>query len=221
MRLEPVLADTMYGFVTAMILSLGGFVILMTLSPVLTMLALLPVPLALNIMVRIGRVARPTFYKEVHREGAISARVQDHVSGIRKIQILNQKGQTGRIFGRFSNMLARRQIWSRTMISPFEPAIKAMMALSTALVILVEARLALADQIAVADLVAFILFKASLYQPLFVLGAAVENFRQGAASLKRVTDILDTTPEVEETPAAQSMVHGTIRENIRFGMADT
>ncbi|MEM7732842.1 MAG: ABC transporter ATP-binding protein [Pseudomonadota bacterium] len=219
MRLEPVLADTIYGFVTALILSLGVFVILMTLSPLLTLLAVAPLPLALYIMIRIGKVARPTFYKEVSREGELSALVQDHVSGIREIQIFNQEHQAGRVFGRFSDMLARRQIWSRTVISPFEPVIKAMMGLSTALVILVGARMALAGQILVADLVAFILYNAALFQPLFVLGGAVENYRRGTASMKRVSDILDTRPEVGDAEDAQPMgrARGALRlSNVGF-----
>ncbi|MEO0371937.1 MAG: ABC transporter transmembrane domain-containing protein, partial [Pseudomonadota bacterium] len=62
MRLEPGLADTIYGFVTALILAVGG-IILLTLSRLLTFLALASLPVAHYIMARIGREAAPRSLK--------------------------------------------------------------------------------------------------------------------------------------------------------------
>lgn len=205
MKLEPILADTVYGFVTASILSFGVCLILLALSPLLTVLALSPLPLALFIMSRIGRVAIPTFNKEANREGDLSALVQDHIGGIRDIQVFNQEPQSGRFFARFSQALTRRQIWSRTVIAPFFPAIHAMMGISSALVLVVGGRMALRGEIAVADLVAFIIYAATLFQPLFVLGGAVESYRRGTASLKRVMNVLDTGSEVVEAEDARPL----------------
>ncbi|MEM9786539.1 MAG: ABC transporter transmembrane domain-containing protein, partial [Pseudomonadota bacterium] len=198
LKLEPVIADAVYGFVVSTILSLGILIILFNLSPLLTLLALIPLPFALVIMAYVGRKAIPSFDNEADREGQLAALVQDHVSGIREIQIFNQEVQTRQRFQRKSDFLARRQIRSRTLIAPFDPAVEGAIGVSTALVVLVGGRMALAGQIAVADLVAFILYIVTLYQPLFTVVQATEAVQRGLSGLKRVNDLLDTQPDVAD-----------------------
>ncbi len=198
LKLEPVIADAVYGFVVSIILSLGILIILFNFSPVLTLLALIPLPVTLIIMFSVGRKAIPSFDNEADREGDLAALVQDHVSGIREIQIFNQEVATLRRFMRKSDFLARRQIRSRTLIAPFDPAVEGAIGVSTALVVLVGGRMALAGDLAVADLVAFILYIVSLYQPLFTVVEATEAVQRGLSSLKRVNDLLDTQPEVAD-----------------------
>ena len=70
--------------------------------------------------------------------------------------------------------------------------------MSTALVILVGGRLALEGEIAVADLVAFILYIVTLYQPLFTVVQSAENVQCGMAGLRRVNALLDTQPDVAD-----------------------
>ncbi|MEL6992836.1 MAG: ABC transporter ATP-binding protein, partial [Pseudomonadota bacterium] len=204
LKLEPVIADAVYGFVVSMILSFGILIILFNLSPLLTLLALIPLPFALAIMAYVGRKAIPSFDNEADREGQLAALVQDHVSGIREIQIFNQEAQTRQRFQRKSHFLARRQIRSRTLIAPFDPAVEGAIGVSTALVVLVGGRMALAGEIAVADLVAFILYIVTLYQPLFTVVQATEAVQRGLSGLKRVNDLLDTQPDVADpvTPTA-------------------
>ncbi len=205
LKLEPVIADAVYGFVVSIILSLGILIILFNLSPVLTLLALIPLPVALFIMFSVGSKAIPSFDNEADREGDLAALVQDHVSGIREIQIFNQEAATLRRFMRKSDFLARRQIRSRTLIAPFDPAVEGAIGVSTALVVLVGGRMALAGDLAVADLVAFILYIVTLYQPLFTVVEATEAVQRGLSSLKRVNDLLDTQPEVANPVTPRSL----------------
>ncbi|WP_247227982.1 ABC transporter ATP-binding protein [Yoonia sp. F2084L] len=205
LKLEPVIADAVYGFVVSIILSLGILIILFNLSPVLTLLALIPLPVALIIMFFVGRKAIPSFDNEADREGDLAALVQDHVSGIREIQIFNQEAAAQRRFMRKSDFLARRQIRSRTLIAPFDPAVEGAIGVSTALVVLVGGRMALAGELAVADLVAFILYIVTLYQPLFTVVEATEAVQRGLSSLKRVNDLLDTQPGVADPVTPRSL----------------
>ncbi|MEM1302733.1 MAG: ABC transporter ATP-binding protein [Pseudomonadota bacterium] len=205
LRLEPVIADAVYGFVVSMILSVGIFIILLALSPILTLMALLPLPFAILAMTRIGRKAIPSFDTEANREGDLSALVQDHISGIREIQIFGQQPLAKHVFGRKSAALARRQIRSRFLIAGFDPAVEGAIGVSTALVILVGGRMALQGQLAVADLVAFILYIVTLYQPLFSVVQAAENVQRGVAGFKRVAAVLDTEPDVDDAPDARPL----------------
>ncbi|MEM8591177.1 MAG: ABC transporter ATP-binding protein [Pseudomonadota bacterium] len=219
LRLEPVIADAVYGFVVSMILSLGILIILLTLSPLLTLLALLPLPITLFVMAKIGKKAIPSFDSEADREGELAALVQDHVSGIREIQVFNGQHATQERFMRKSAVLARRQIRSRFLIAGFDPAVEGAIGVSTALVILVGGRMALQGQLQVADLVAFILYIVTLYQPLYSVVSAAENVQRGMAGLKRVTTLLETEPEVADKPNALRLARaeGLIRiEDISF-----
>ncbi|MEM6587337.1 MAG: ABC transporter transmembrane domain-containing protein [Pseudomonadota bacterium] len=203
MRLEPIIADTFYSFVISSILAIGVFIILMVLSPTLTLLALIPLPVTFLLMRKLAFKAMPSFEKEANREGNLNALVQDHVSGVREIQVFNQERSALRAFEQFSGMLTRRQIRSRTLVSPFQTMISTMMGVASAIVVLVGGRMALEGKIAVADIVAFLIYITSLYQPLFVIGGAIEAYRRGTASLARVVEVLDTPPDVDDKPDAK------------------
>ena len=205
LKLEPVIADAVYGFVVSVILALGILVVLFNLSPLLTLLALAPLPVAIFIMVKIGRKAVPSFDDEAEREGDLAALVQDHVSGIREIQVFNQEADTRRRFLRKSDFLARRQIRSRSLIAPFDPAVEGANGVSTALVVFVGGRMALNGTLLVADLVAFILYIVTLYQPLYSVVQATESVQRGLSSLKRVNDLLDTAPDVADPEQALTL----------------
>ena len=220
LKLEPVIADAVYGFVVSVILALGILVVLFNLSPLLTLLALAPLPVAIFIMVKIGRKAVPSFDDEAEREGDLAALVQDHVSGIREIQVFNQEADSRRRFLRKSDFLARRQIRSRSLIAPFDPAVEGAIGVSTALVVFVGGRMALNGTLLVADLVAFILYIVTLYQPLYSVVQATESVQRGLSSLKRVNDLLDTAPDVADPEQALTLTdprHAQITfDNVSF-----
>ncbi|MEL6466446.1 MAG: ABC transporter transmembrane domain-containing protein [Pseudomonadota bacterium] len=167
LKLEPILADAFLEFFTAALLSIGILIILLLISPLLTLVVLAPLVAAIFIIKHFGTRAMRSFDSEAHREGQLVALVQDHVSGIKETQIFNRETYLRSLFQKRSSLLAKRQIRSRTLMSGFFPTIEGAAGLSTALVVLVGGILAFDGTLTTAQVVAFILYIVYLYEPLY------------------------------------------------------
>ncbi len=205
LALEPLIADAVYGFVTSILMAIGVLVVLASLSPGLALLALLPLPLTGLAVLRVGRHIQPAFETEADREGELSALTQDQVSGIREIQVFTREDAERARFAALSGLLTLSQIRARRLMAGFDPLVEGATGLSTALVVMVGGQMALRGTLPVEDLVAFILYIAALYQPLYSVVDAAEAVQKGLASLSRIGAVLDEAPAVADRPGAAAL----------------
>lgn len=211
-EMEPLLADAVYGFVVSTLIGLGVFIVLLTISPLLAVLAILPLPFALWGVWRLGGLAQQAFDREGRLFGSTSALAQDQVAGMREIQIFNREAAEARRFAAASQDLASAQMHARKVMAGFEPLVEGAAGLSTAAVVLIGGQMALAGQIAVGDLVAFVLYIAAIYLPLHSVAGAAESFQKSLASLARIGEVLAHEPEVADPP--QGLALGRARGEI-------
>ena len=202
LKLEPILADAILEFVIAALLSVGISVVLFVISPLLTLVVLVPLVVAIWIISVVGRRAVRSFDNEAHREGQLVALVQDHVSGIKETQVFNREAHLRGLFEKRSSTLTKRQIRSRTLMAGFFPTIEGAAGISTALVVLIGGHMALNGELAVASLVAFVLYIVYLYEPLYTAMNAAENVQTGVSAMKRITEFLDTKAEIRDATDA-------------------
>ncbi|NJK82199.1 MAG: ABC transporter ATP-binding protein [Chloroflexaceae bacterium] len=217
---EPVIADAVYDFLVSLLLAGGIIVILLQLNPGLTLLALLPVPFAFVAVLVIGRPMTEAFRREGEYSGEMSALVQDNVSGIREIQIFNRERQELARVRDMSHRYTRQSIRARKLTAMLFPAIEGASGISTVLVIWFGGQQALQGTLAVEDLVAFVLYLATFYQPLWTLLDVVESLQRGIASVNRIGDVLQLQPDIADPPNGLNpgrMRGAVVLENVTFG----
>jgi ATP-binding cassette, subfamily B, bacterial len=197
---EPIVADAVFGFLVSILLAIGVVIILLTLDPVLTLIALLPMTLAVVGMVVLSRPIVTAFKREADRSGELSALVQDNVSGIKEIQIFNRERQEYRRVHDTSKSYAEDQVYARKLSALLFPIIEGTMGLSTVLIVWFGGQRALNGSLNVEDVVAFVLYLVTLYQPLWTVIGATEVFQRGVASLNRIDEVLKMQPNVAESP---------------------
>jgi len=79
-------------------------------------------------------------------------------------------------------------------------------------------RSALAGDIPVADLVAFVLYLIIFYQPIVLVSQLSEYTQRAVASAGRIAEVLDTHPDVEDPPSGKDP--GRLRGEVRFESVD-
>lgn len=223
-NLEPVLADVMYDFVVSALLAVGIVVILFTLEPTLTLLAFLPVPFVVAGVWLLRRPINRAFEAEAARVGEVSALVQDNLSGVREIQVFGREHFEGARLSGLSRRLAGEQIRARKLVASLYPLIEGATGLSTVLVVWFGGQRALSGELPVEDLVAFILYLGTFYQPLWSLADVEEAFEKGAASVGRIFEVLNTRPSVADPEDGLELgrVRGELRlEGVGFAYRDT
>lgn len=221
--MEPLLADSVYGFVSAAVVAIGVFVIVMVIAPPLALAAVLPLPVAMIYILWQAQRIAPAFAEESARFAALSADVQDHIGGMAEIQSFARERTMRTALSRGSRRLARREIGNRTLMARFDPAVDGATGLAIALVVWSGAAGLATGRVDIADLVAVLLFVTALYQPLYVLVGAAEATQKSLAAMRRVDDVLSTEPAIADRPGARDPrpVRGEIAfEHLTFGYGD-
>ena len=149
--------------------------------------------------------------------------MQDNVTGIRDIQLATCEAHESERVGRLAGILAWWQIRSRRYIAGLYPLVEGATGVSIVLVVGIGGARALEGTLAVADLVAFVLYLGMLYQPLWMVADVGEALERGVASLGRIREVLDTEPAARDPddPAEPGTIRGELRfERVSFAYRD-
>ena len=84
------------------------------------------------------------------------------------------------------------------MSNAFHPSIEFVSGIGTVIIIFFGGRLALANDLALEDLVAFLLYLGTFYQPITSFGMLNEGIQHALASAERVLEILNEEPEIKD-----------------------
>jgi ABC-type multidrug transport system fused ATPase/permease subunit len=179
--------------------------VLLWLNPRLAGVALLPVPLMAVLLVRFMRQVRPLQRATRDRLGAVSARLQDNLSGIRVIKAFSQECRESRrwrdrVASHHGAQLTALRVWGR-----YNPSLALLNGLGGVMVLGVGARMVMAGQLTLGALFAFLSYVAMFYQPIRALVTVSETLQSALATSERLFEILDEAPDVQDAPDAAAL----------------
>jgi ATP-binding cassette, subfamily B, bacterial len=213
-NIEPLIADIVYEFVVSALLMIGTTAVLLLLDARLALIALIPLPFLIAIQLKLHRPIFAAFGRELEKLGSLSALVQDNIAGMKEIQIFNRERQEfGRVSG-LSHHYAQDQIYARKLIAMLQPLVAGATGLSIVLVVWFGGRSVVQGRLAVEDLVAFVLYLITFYQPVQMLIDVSEGLQLGLASARRIHEVLRIQPDVEDPQ--NGIDPGRVRGKIRF-----
>ncbi|MEM8857276.1 MAG: ABC transporter ATP-binding protein [Chloroflexota bacterium] len=197
-NLEPLIADVVYDVLVSVLLAVGVIIILVAIDPLLTLLAFLPLPIALTIIWFLRKPAIAVFKAEAEDSGEVSGLVQDNLAGIRDIQIYNRESLELERVVSISRRLATHQIKARRIIAGMFPVVEGANALSTVIAVGVGGLATLSGRLEIEDVIAFVLYLTGIYQPLWKLAGISEFLERANASLGRIREVLTLEPKVAD-----------------------
>jgi subfamily B ATP-binding cassette protein MsbA len=172
------------------------------LNPILTLLALVVVPGLLGLAAWFGKRIRRSFRAARDARGELSGMLQDNISGIREIQaFVREEDQFGRYSQQNVAVMVKNLAVAR-LFSFFRPAVGFLTSIGTALVLLYGGVLLSRAQLGAGDVVAFVMYANLLYLPVMQLSMMWDGVQRAVAAAERVFEVLDTRPEIEDTPDA-------------------
>jgi len=174
-------------------------------SPILTGLVLVPMPLiAVSARVFSRRMHRR--YQSVQASFAdLTEAVRERLAGIRLIKAHNRQAlETARVQAASAAYLDENLRLVK-ITGAFFPMMLLLTNLSMALVIFFGGRLVIRFAITPGDFVAFISYLALLTWPMMALGWVTNLIQRGRASLDRVNAILETRPAILDAPDARPL----------------
>lgn len=202
MAFGPALAMTINGLVLSTIAIIAMF---RSVNPSLTLLALMPIPIIVIVMFKIGGLVQLRFKKVQESFGAISDRVQENISGIRVIKSYVQEAQEVANFDVLNERIKQSNIKMVRVSSVLSPMIEICFGISFMLNLIYGSSLVRSGVISLGDFVAFNGYLAMIMAPVVSVGRVINLTQKGMASYKRLEEIFQEGTEISEEEADKAL----------------
>ena len=193
-----------------------SLVFMLSISPRLTLLAFLPLPVFSIVVQHFGRRIHERFERIQAMYSDISARAQENFSGARLIRAYVQEEAEIELFERENEEYIRRSLRLVRLMGMLWPSLQALLGVAIIIVLFVGGRLVIQHRINVGDFAAFNTNMVQLAWPVIALGWVINIFQRGTASLGRIANILATKPGVTDADVPASGAPQEIRGEIEF-----
>jgi len=192
-----------------------GIVIMVKISPMLTLWVLLPIPILAVAVRYFGKVIHELFEKIQAMLATLSARAQENLTGVRVIRAYGQEEAEIKAFDGPNREYVARNMRMISTWSMFFPALTALLGATFLIVLWKGSALVLDRRITLGDFVAFQQFLGLLTFPMIALGWVTNIFERGAASMGRLNYVLHAEASINDAEA-RPLDGGEIRGEIEF-----
>jgi ATP-binding cassette, subfamily B, multidrug efflux pump len=197
--------------------SIGALYFLLRISPRLTLVALVPLPLASILVQSLGRKIHERFERIQAMYSEISAQAQENFSGARLVRAFAQEQAQIAAFERSNKENIRRGLRLVQLMGMLWPTLEFVLGLAMAITLLVGGHEVLSHRISIGDFVAFNTYMVMLTWPVIALGWVVNLWQRGTASVVRIDELLSDKPTIDNAEADPSLPAGLIlRGDIEF-----
>ena len=173
-------------------------VILLTIDPVLTLLALGSLPFLNVLATRFSRRLHPAVMGIQQESAELAAVVEETVAGVRVVKGFGaERVQAARLSVEADDVF-RESMAAARVRARFAPALDLLPNIGLIATLGYGGHQVIEGQLLLGELVAFNLYVVMLIWPLRMLGNIIAQGQRSAASAERVFDILSTAPEIAE-----------------------
>ncbi|HET9967015.1 MAG TPA: ABC transporter ATP-binding protein [Streptosporangiaceae bacterium] len=202
------------------ILFILSLVIMLVLSPVLTLVTVLVAPALWIIALASRRKLFPASWDAQQQSGEVAGVVDEAIGGVRVVKGFGQEQQEQqRLEAASQNLFASRLRMIR-ITARYNPALTAIPSLGIVGVLALGGWLALHGSITLGTFLAFSAYLAQMTGPVRMLTYMVTLGQEARASVIRVFDIIDSRPVITDQPGAVDLpaeAAGLSFEKVKFG----
>jgi ATP-binding cassette subfamily B protein len=213
-NLAQSLQQTMSQMLSSVLLLVGVAIMMLTISPLLAVIAFITVPVSLWSMKVIGGRARPRFIAQWRNTGILNGQIEETFTGHAIVKAFGRQKEVEERFRSTNDQLFDASFGAQFMSSLMQPSTMFLGNVQYVLVAVVGGLRVSSGAISVGDVQAFIQYSRQFSMPLTQLASMMNVFQSGIASLERVLELLDAD-EQSPDPAVREGV-GAPRGRVAF-----
>ncbi|GCD83216.1 ABC transporter transmembrane domain-containing protein [Parageobacillus thermoglucosidasius] len=186
-------------------LMLGGFVLAtmaFTISWKLTIISLLPMPVMAIATSRYGTLLHQRFFKAQEAFSSLNGKVQESINGIRVIKAFGYEQDDIESFRAQSEDVVAKNMAVARIDALFDPTISLLVGISFFLAVTFGAKMVLAGELTIGELVSFTAYLGLFIWPMLAFGWLFNIVERGRASYDRVRQLLAEKEEILEAENA-------------------
>ena len=206
--------------ITSVSTVIGVFIMMLTISPLMTMIAIIILPISVALMGIIIKKSQRFFKQQQEYVGHINGQVEEVYGGHTVIKAFNKEETTLKEFHE-TNELLYKSAWKAQFFSGLmQPVMMFVGNLGYVGVAISGAALAIRGTITIGDIQAFIQYVKNFTQPIQQVAQVTNMMQQMAAAAERVFELLEEEEEVQvvEHPASVEDIKGEVDfRHVKFG----
>lgn len=205
--------------VISLIKIIGAFVIMMCISPVLTLSAFALVPVMLAYAYFFNGKMKRAFKRNREKISDINSQIEDNLSGIRVVKSFANEDIEKEKFKKGNRGFLSAKKNSYFYMGGYHAGLSSFSLLITILVLMTGAVFISSGKTEVTDLITFLLYINVLTEPIKTLIDFTEQFQNGYTGFERFVEIMSIEPDIADGEDAQEMsdIMGTVDfDNVSF-----
>ncbi|WP_409346328.1 ABC transporter ATP-binding protein [Paenibacillus sp. MBLB4367] len=198
----------------------GSLIMMLVLSPLLTLAALITVPLVYVLARTVTKKTSVMFKDQQAQLGKLNGHIEETISGLHMVKAFNHEDKSIEQFeevnGKLYEVGLKAQIWSGFMM----PLLSVINNIGFAAVAIVGGVLAVKGHITVGVIASFLSYSRQFVRPLNDMANTFNLLQSGVAGAERAFEVLDEQEEPEDAPGAAVLENakGLVEfENVSFG----
>ncbi len=199
---------------------IGVLIMMLSISPLMTLVALIIIPLSMVLVMLIVKQSQKYFKQQQEFLGNVNGHIEEMYSGHIIVKTFNGEKKSAEKFDEYNSKLYKTAWKSQFLSGLMMPVMSVVGNLGYVAVCVLGAALAAKKTIEIGDIQAFIQYVRNFTQPITQLANISNVLQQTAAAAERVFEFLEEAEEVSETenPVVHESVEGSVRfENVHFG----
>ncbi len=218
--LESLVTDSVVTLFQSGLTLIGAIGVLIYLDWKLALLTFCVVPFVAGGSIWFRLVSAGAFRRTRETIGAITAYLQETLSGIRVVRSFGQESRHEAIFAQHNQENSDANMVTVRLNAAYFPAVEMLSGVALALIVLYGGYQAISGHITAGTVVAFVATLSYLFEPIQQLSQLYTTYQSGMAALEKIFLLLDTKPTLQDMPDAPPLgeIAGDLRlEDVSFG----
>jgi ATP-binding cassette subfamily B protein len=220
--LDSLVTDSVVTLFQSGLTLLGTIVILIILDPTLALITFCVFPLLFAGSIWFRLVSAGAFRRTRETIGAITAYLQETLSGIRVVRSFGQEPVHEDRFAELNDENRDANMTTVRLNALYFPAVEMLSGVAVAVIVLYGGLQAIEGHVSAGTVVAFVAALSNLFDPIQQLSQLYTTYQAGMAALEKIFQLLDVRPDLTDSPDAVELprIDGEVSfEDVSFAYA--
>lgn len=210
--ISTTLQQSLTQVITSFVTIIGVIIMMLTISPVLTLVTVVILPLSFFVVRKIIKKSQEYFVQQQKILGELNGHIEEMFTGHREVKAFNHEQESIRIFEQKNEQLFEVGWKARFISSIIMPLMTAINSLGYVIISVAGAIFVTRQLITIGDVQAFIQYSRRFTQPIQQTANIANLLQSTIAAAERVFEILDETEEIKDPdqPVAFTHADGTV-----------
>ena len=218
--INQTLNQSLTQIITSVVMVIGVLVMMFTISWIMTLAAIIVVPLSLGLIMVVVKQSQKYFKQQQVYLGHVNGHVEEMYGGHNVMRVFNGEKKSEEKFDGYNNVLYRAAWKSQFLSGLMMPITLFVGNLGYVAVVVLGGYLAAQGKMPVGDILAFILYVRSFMQPISQIANISNVLQQTAAAAERVFEFLEEEEEIPDraNPVKPENITGSVDfKDVYFG----